>query len=122
MLKPAYQRSTLLEHMYEVAAYRMSPELLTIVSHGAEASLLAKAIELIDEEDAGSVVSRSLEHVPHPRCPNAHKHLHEFCSCCSVEGHACFTCYGLCQQGLTCNQRQRSVMLRTCAKDFDWPK
>lgn len=77
---------------------------LTIVTHSAEASLFAQAVELVNEEDAGSVVACSRKHVPHSRCSNAHKHLHELCSCCSVEGHARLTSYGFCQEGFACSR------------------
>ena len=75
----------------------------TIIAHSTETSLLAQAIELIDEEDAGGVVSRPLEHVPHSGCPNAHKHLHELCAGCREERHSSLTRYGFRQQCLACS-------------------
>ena len=81
--------------------------LLTIVAHSAEASLLAKAIKLIDEEDAGSVGTRPLEHVPDAGGANAHKHLHELSASCCVEGHSCLTSNGFGQQGLACTKKER---------------
>ena len=68
----------------------------TVVAHGTEATLLAQAIKLVNEEDAGGIVSGPLEHVPHPGRPNAHKHLHELSPCRCEEGHPSFTSYGLC--------------------------
>lgn len=82
--------------------------MLTIIAHGTKASLLAEAIKLINEEDAGRIVSRSLEHVSHTRRPDPHKHLHELSSCCSVEGNTSLACYSFRQQGLTCDQSQQA--------------
>ena len=76
--------------------------LLTIVAHSAEASLLAKAIEFINEEDAGSIGTCPLEHVPDTGGADAHKHLHELSASCCVEGDPCLTSNGFGQQGLAC--------------------
>ena len=82
----------------------------TIITHGTEASLLAQPIKLINEEDAGGIVTCPLEHVPHPGRSNAHKHLHELSPCCCEERHPSFTSYGLCQQGLACIQSSEVLL------------
>ena len=47
----------------------------TVVAHGAGGALLADAVELVDEQDAGRAGARLLKHVPHAAGAHAHKHL-----------------------------------------------
>ncbi len=78
--------------------------LLHLAAAAAGIALAAGCIDLIDEDNAGSLGARLLEQGPHPAGTNAHEHLHELGAGRAEEGNACFTGNGLGQQGFACTR------------------
>ena len=77
--------------------------MLTLVVTTAEACtpLTANGIDLVDEDDAGSVFLGLLEEVANAAGTNANKHLNELRTRDREEGNTCFTSHSLGEQGLT---------------------
>ncbi|GBD40553.1 hypothetical protein HRbin38_00416 [bacterium HR38] len=60
----------------------------------------ADGVQLVDEDDAGSVPSGVLKEASHPACPHAHEHLHELAGGDGEEGDTCFPRHRPGQKGL----------------------
>ena len=62
-------------------------------------------IDLIDEDDSRCFLLSLTEQVTYTTRTYTHEHLHEIRTAHREERHVRFTCYGFCQQGLTCSRR-----------------
>ena len=76
--------------------------LLTLVVATAKprAAVSTHGVDLVDEDDAGCLLLRLLEHVAYPRRAHAHEHLHEVRAGDREERHLRLAGNGLGQQGL----------------------
>jgi hypothetical protein len=67
---------------------------------GGAAALPADRVNLVNKDDAASVLASRLEQVADARGPDADVHLDEVRARCAEERHASFTGHGAGQQGL----------------------
>ena len=81
--------------------------LLSLIMAAAQTrtALTAHRINLINEDNAGSIALRLVKEVAHPRGTDAHKHLHEFAAAYREERHISLTGYRACHQGFSCARR-----------------
>ena len=73
---------------------------LVVAAQAAGVPLLADGVDLVDEHDAGGLLPRLLEQIPHLGRPHAHEHLHKFRAGDGEEGHLGLPGHRLGQQGL----------------------
>ena len=79
---------------------------LVVATHGGRFGAGAShGVNLVDEDDAGSLLLGLAEEVAYTRGAYADEHLHEVRTCQREEGHVGFACHGLGQQGLSCARR-----------------
>ena len=71
------------------------------------AALAAHGINLVDEDDAGSILLGLLEKVAHAGGTHAHEHLYEIRAADGEKGHPCLTGHRAGQQGLACARRAK---------------
>ena len=91
-----------------------------VAADDARAAGLAQGVELVDENDAGGLGHRLLEHVAHPRGADADEHLHEVGSREAEERHARLAGNGLAQQRLARARRpdQQHSLGNAAAQDL----
>lgn len=74
MTTPVFGSETV--HLREELVQRVLP--LAVAAHGGDGGTgLADGVDLVDEDDAGSLALGLLEEIPHPCGPDADEHLHE---------------------------------------------
>ena len=73
---------------------------LVVATAQAGTAVTADSINLINEDEAGSVTLRLLEEVAHPGGADANKHLDELAAADGKEGYASLAGNGSSQQGL----------------------
>ncbi|SHT57119.1 Uncharacterised protein [Mycobacteroides abscessus subsp. abscessus] len=78
---------------------------LVVPTAQAGATLPSDCVDLVDENDAGTVLLGLLKQVTHARSANAHKHFHEVGAGDGKERHSCLTGDRTGQQRLTCAGR-----------------
>lgn len=83
MLKPATQE---IDFHYSLTVTEAAGH--TVIAHGVGGALLADAVKLVNEQDAGRRLARLLEHVAHSAGAHAHEDLHELRAGSRVEGDA----------------------------------
>ena len=91
-----------------------------VAADNARAAGLAQGVELVDENDAGGLGHRLLEHVADPRGADADEHFHEVGPRETEERHLRLAGNGLAQQGLARARRpdQQHPLGNAAAKDL----
>src|SRR5699024_2259173 len=74
---------------------------LVVATADTRTALPPDRVELVDEDDAGRVVLRLLEHVTHPGGTDTDEHFHEVRTGDRVEGHTRLAGHGARQQRLS---------------------
>ena len=78
---------------------------LIVTAAHAGTTVTTYGIDLIDEDDARRILLRAVEKVSYTACTDTDEHFNEVGTGNAEERNARLTCYGLCQQSLTCTRR-----------------
>lgn len=74
----------------------------TIALLPADGPLLADAVKLVHEQDAGRMLAGLLKHASDTSSTHAHVHFFELAASNAEEGNASFSSHGAGQQGFAC--------------------